>query len=274
MMNNEKKVSTAGSKKKIVIAAMVIIVIIFVAVGAALVNLSAPSTSINQGGEDTEEAHKDMDFNMMFQSSVNKSLEILETDPDNLEALRSIASTYYMWAVQIHEGSMQSEYSDEELFQKSADYYERAVELDPSDLQTIAHLGYTYFDWAQHLNSGDNADKTKELYEKSIKAFDSAKAGEGNAITDEEVSNMTINKAIALLALDKVDEGIAILEELRLTDENNPTLLINLGIFYETKGDSTKAKECYESAHSIAHEAGNDDLASVAQERIDALSSK
>lgn len=276
-MSTEENKQTSGSKKKMLMGIIVVIVIICVAVGAALMNgTSSPAEhedSPAQSEETGESSMENMDFDKMFQSSLDTALEALDADPENATLLAEVASTYYMWAVQVHESSMKSTHSAEELYQKSAEYYEKATEIDPSNLQTKAHLGYTYFGWAQSVSTTATADtdQAKELYGKSIELFDQAAEGAGDSISDAEVSNMTINKAIALFALGQLDEAITTLETHREKDKENATLLINLGIFYEAKEDTDKAVECYELAESIAQENGDENLASAAHQRKDVL---
>jgi len=56
------------------------------------------------------------------------------------------------------------------------------------------------------------------------------------------------NLAVKLLELKRYDEGIALLEELKVLDPNWRNVNKNLGLLYLGKGDDAKAAECFEAA--------------------------
>lgn len=277
---SEQKKSGGSAKTKLLIGAIAaVVVIIVVVVGVSLVN-PAPQTATPEATDivDTstegDSAHSDMDFDAMFEASVQKELEALIADPDDLEACLGAAEAYYMWATYIKDGFFSSMHNPDELFGKAAEYYQFALDIDNESIEAIMGMGYAAFDRAQYRSSSGSGseDERNELYQKGIDYFDKLLDHKDvNSFTDDEITNTVVNKSIALFALGKTDEAITLLEERKNEDADHARLFFNLGVFYETQENTDAAVECFDTAISLANEQGEEDLAAAAEKRRSAL---
>jgi tetratricopeptide (TPR) repeat protein len=83
------------------------------------------------------------------------------------------------------------------------------------------------------------------LFEKALKNFDAAVAA------DPKYGLARLNRAIALLNLQRVDEAKALLDSVVQENPKNPTALYNLGLMYKNSGDVEKAVDAFQHVTEI-----------------------
>jgi len=92
---------------------------------------------------------------------------------------------------------------------------------------------------AARQNNLGVAYMNQQLFEKGLKNFEAAIAA------DPEFSLGRLNRAIALLNLQRVDEAKALLDGVVQGNPKNPTAWYNLGLLYKNSGDVEKAVNAF-----------------------------
>jgi len=139
---------------------------------------------------------------------------------------------------------------------KAADLFYKAYLYDPADPFTLNNLGYI----SELQGQLDRADKFYKLAsEQGCTAnidLSSVKHLEGKpmnaAFADLKESPMRVNRmnvdAMHLLSENRASEAVALLEQARSLDPQNPYTLNNLGVAEESMGDFTAALNHYAAA--------------------------
>ena len=278
-MTEENKNGSSAKTKLLIGAVVVLAIITVVAIGLNLFNPASQTgsmgaTEVPEVSGDDSSAHSDMDFDAMFEASVQENLELLINDPNNLEACLEAADTYYMWVTYITDRFFTSTHNQDELFLKALEYYQFALDIEAENIKAIMGMGYTCFDYAQYMSSSDKgtAEERNKRYQDAITYFDMLLDHDNvDSYTEDEITNTLVNKSIALFALGETDEAIALLEDRKVKDANHVRLYINLGVYYEAQENIDAATECYDTAIALAKEQDETDLAATAEKRKSAL---
>src|SRR5258706_6158679 len=129
----------------------------------------------------------------------------------------------------------------------------------PTLLFLVAVLGLRLLGSSSYETSSDNksaveaarqnnlgvAYMNQELFEKGLKNFEAAIAA------DPKFSLGRLNRAIALLNLQRVDEAKALLDGVVQENPKNPTAWYNLGLLYKNSGDVEKAVDAFRHVTEI-----------------------
>jgi Tfp pilus assembly protein PilF len=98
---------------------------------------------------------------------------------------------------------------------------------------------------AARQNNLGVAYMNQQLFEKGLKNFEAAIAA------DPKFSLGRLNRAIALLNLQRVDEAKALLDGVVQENPKNPTAWYNLGLLYKNSGDVEKAVDAFRHVTEI-----------------------
>jgi Flp pilus assembly protein TadD len=85
----------------------------------------------------------------------------------------------------------------------------------------------------------------QQLFEKALKSFEAASA------QDPQLATARVNRGVALLNLQRVDEARTILEELVKKDPKDAHAWYNLGLFYKNSSDTDKAIAAFKHVTEI-----------------------
>jgi len=117
-------------------------------------------------------------------------------------------------------------------YSEAAEQYKKAISADPG--AGIYH------------NNLANVYRDQGKYEDAVREYDKAIS------LDAKLANAYINLAnMRIFNMDNVDEGIAVYEKALDIMPGNPSVLIQLGLAYEKKGDIDAAKESYRKVLAI-----------------------
>src|SRR5882672_12914944 len=114
---------------------------------------------------------------------------------------------------------------------------------------TLSLLGASSYESSSDTKSAGEAARqnnlgvaymNQQLFEKALKNFEAAIAA------DPKSGLARLNRAIALLNLQRVDEAKALLDGVVQENPKNPTAWYNLGLLYKNSGDVEKAVDAFQ----------------------------
>lgn len=125
------------------------------------------------------------------------------------------------------------------------DPLESKLAENDKDLATLLNLGNDYMAWASAASAyaldDASAKHVTELYDKAIGCFDSyLELNDSDAVK--------VDRALCCYYSGNADAGLADLEKLTQDSPDYGPAWANLGMLYESKGDTEKAKEAYQKA--------------------------
>src|SRR5437660_440756 len=98
---------------------------------------------------------------------------------------------------------------------------------------------------ASRLNNIGVAYMNQQLFEKALKAFDTA------AAKDPALEVATVNRGVALLNLQRIDEAKALLENEAKTNPKDAHAWYNLGLYYKNSADASAAVAAFRHVTEI-----------------------
>ncbi len=122
---------------------------------------------------------------------------------------------------------------------------------DPTSLTYMASLGNAYMDCATAMRSAsdasDESSTVEETFQSAVVYYDQyLDAVEGGAEAEaSSVSAVTVDRAVCEFYGGKADQAISDLEEFLDGTPDYAMGWLNLGIMYQSQGDTDKAKEAY-----------------------------
>jgi|GEM_PF-4188443 len=160
-------------------------------------------------------------------------------------------------------------------FQTTVDKESTAAASAATDSSKYTEVAAQYMAWLEYIQDGTitSAKSTSEL---ATQARDFYKKALDNNATQNDLSTDDYDKASVSYALatyyaGSTDDAISLLETFNQTTTNYPESWEYLGLLYEQKSDTAKAKECLQTALDLANSAQNTDLATQIQSEIDEL---
>ena len=139
-------------------------------------------------------------------------------------------------------------------------------DADSSNPVALLNLANGYFDWGDAAQSvaktDDEHQHARDLFTEAIKLYD-------QYLQDNPNSNSVIvDRAIAIFYTGDHTKAIAELEQFTVTNDSFAQAWANLGMFYETDGQTDNAKTAYQKAVDTATDSS---VKAYAQEHLDAL---
>lgn len=146
-----------------------------------------------------------------------------------------------------------------------------AAESDAGDTVTDdpLTLANNYFDMGM---SAMNSAQTAEDQQKAQDVFKQAIAHYDEYLQDNTSSAAEVDRAICVFYSGEHEQAIADLEAFVERDPSFAPAWANLGMFYESHGDTAKAKKAYQKAIAAASEDDAYGVGDYAEQRLDALS--
>ena len=139
-------------------------------------------------------------------------------------------------------------------------------DADSSNPVALLNLANGYFDWGDAAQSvaktDDERQHARDLFSKAIELYD-------QYLQDNPNSNSVIvDRAIATFYTGDHKKAIAALEEFTASNDSFAQAWANLGMFYETDGQTDNAKSAYQKAIDTATDSN---VKAYAQEHLNAL---
>ena len=132
-----------------------------------------------------------------------------------------------------------------ETYSKKAEKYEKRLASDPKNLAALLNAGQTYMNWGYGISYSATTDPEKayvnEVLTKAIEYFD-------RYLAINDAKSVKVDKALCKSSMGKTDEAIQELEAMSAQDATFPLVWANLGMLYQTKGDTEKATNAYQKA--------------------------
>ncbi|MDR3307670.1 MAG: tetratricopeptide repeat protein, partial [Coriobacteriales bacterium] len=150
------------------------------------------------------------------------------------------------------------------MYESTLEKYQQAVKDDPSNYTNFERLGNVAFDWATSISTGEMAPSTHaaaELYTIAIDAY-------SKRLKLQASPDVSVDRAIATFYNGDEAGAIALMEDYTKDDPYFAPAWANLGKFYESEEDYSKARECYEKALAANPDAS---MQEFAQEGLDNL---
>ena len=126
---------------------------------------------------------------------------------------------------------------------KKAEKYEKRLASDPKNLAALLNAGQTYMNWGYGISYSATTDAEKgyvnDVLKKAIEYFDRYLA-----LNDSKA--VKVDRALCKSSMGDTDAAIQELEAMSKEDSTFPLVWANLGMLYQTKGDSEKASEAYQ----------------------------
>ena len=139
-------------------------------------------------------------------------------------------------------------------------------DADSNNPVALLNLANGYFDWGDAAQSvaktDDERQHARDLFAKAIELYD-------QYLQDNPNSNSVIvDRAIAIFYTGDHKKAIAALEEFTASNDSFAQAWANLGMFYETDGQTDKATSAYQKAIDTATDSN---VKAYAQEHLNAL---
>ena len=196
----------------------------------SLAPIFAGSMQKNSSSEQTNQEQKDGASNSeAAKTEENKdenakmpATELAERVPDN-ETIKTSTNTYA----------------------KKAEKYEKRLATDPKNLAALLNAGQTYMNWGYGISYSATADAEKsyvnDVLNKAIEYFD-------RYLALNDAKSVKVDRALCKSSMGDTDGAIKDLEAMSAEDPAFPLVWANLGMLYQTKGDSEKATQAYQKA--------------------------
>jgi tetratricopeptide (TPR) repeat protein len=166
----------------------------------------------------------------LWANSINKGFTIKDENPKEAYEYYDIAQKLYPDSIAAYEYAIDLAYKTQN-YEKLKEYYAKIIEVNKNPTW--------YSNWAWVLSNIDkNDEKALEVIQKGRKEFPT----NGKLMEDE------IN---SFIALKRIDEAQAKMEQAIQTDTKNPLLYFNLGTIYAKKGNDVKSLELYNQALAL-----------------------
>lgn len=132
-----------------------------------------------------------------------------------------------------------------ETYSKKAEKYEKRLASDSKNLAALLNAGQTYMNWGYGISYSASTDPEKsyvnEILTKAVEYFD-------RYLALNDAKSVKVDKALCKSTMGNTDEAIRDLEALSAEDATFPLVWANLGMLYQTKGDTEKASNAYQKA--------------------------
>ena len=234
---------TKRTQVVVVVTAMVLVVILAAVVlsGAFTPKASsAPAPDAGSAQQEQQSAAKDSDSN----SSAESSATVTDANGNTLSTMDEVNATYGT-----AERNLQTTY-----------------DADSSNPVALLNLANGYFDWGDAAQSvaktDDERQHARDLFSKAIELYD-------QYLKDNPNSNSVIvDRAISIFYAGDHKKAIAALEEFTASNDSFAQAWANLGMFYQTDGQTDKAKDAYQKAVDTATDSN---VKTYAQQNLEAL---
>ena len=234
---------TKRTQVVVVVTAMVLVVILAAVVlsGAFTPKASsAPAPDAGSAQQEQQSAAKDSDSN----SSTETSATVTDANGNTLSTMDEVNATYGT-----AERNLQTTY-----------------DADSSNPVALLNLANGYFDWGDAAQSvaktDDERQHARDLFSKAIELYD-------QYLKDNPNSNSVIvDRAISIFYAGDHKKAIAALEEFTASNDSFAQAWANLGMFYQTDGQTDKAKDAYQKAVDTATDSS---VKTYAQQNLEAL---
>ena len=234
----------------VVVTAMVLVVILAVVVLSGAFTPKASSTpaadtgSAQQTATQTQQDRQSSAADSDSDSSTEASSTVTDANGNTLSTMDDVNATYGT-----AERNLQATY-----------------DADSSNPVALLNLANGYFDWGDAAQSvaktDDERQHARDLFNKAIDLYD-------QYLKDNPNSNSVIvDRAIAIFYAGDHKKAIAALEEFTASNDSFAQAWANLGMFYETDGQTDKAKTAYQKAVDTATDSN---VKAYAQEHLGAL---
>ena len=132
-----------------------------------------------------------------------------------------------------------------ETYAKKAEKYERRLASDPKNLAALLNAGQTYMNWGYGISYSASSDAEKayvnDVLKKANEYFD-------RYLALNDSKSVKVDRALCKSSMGDTDAAIKDLEAMSAEDPTFPLVWANLGMLYQTKGDSEKASNAYQKA--------------------------
>lgn len=139
-------------------------------------------------------------------------------------------------------------------------------DADSSNPVALLNLANGYFDWGDAAQSvaktDDEKQHARDLFNKAIGLYDQYLDANPNS------NSVIVDRAIAIFYAGDHKKAIAQLEEFTAGNDSFAQAWANLGMFYQTDGQTDKAKAAYQKAVDTATDSN---VKAYAQENLEAL---
>lgn len=132
-----------------------------------------------------------------------------------------------------------------ETYAKKAEKFERRLASDPKNLAALLNAGQTYMNWGYGISYSATNDAEKgyvnDVLTKAIEYFD-------RYLAIDDAKSVKVDRALCKSTKGETDAAIQELEAMSKEDPTFPLVWANLGMLYQTKGDTEKASAAYQKA--------------------------
>ena len=153
----------------------------------------------------------------------------------------------------------------DEKYQPLVDALEAKLSSDPQNLATLLNLGKDYMAWGVTVRYSGSTSHANELLEKAISYYD-------QYLALKDSGAVRVDRALCQYYEEETSEATQALEQLTQDMPDYGPAWANLGMLYESAGNSDQAREAYQKAQ----EADADDeygAKTYATQRISAMDS-
>ena len=241
---------TKRTQVVVVVTAMVFVVILAVVVLSGAFTPKASSTptadagSAQQTATQTQQSQQGSTAESSSDTSAESSATVTDANGNTLSTMDEVNATYGT-----AERNLQATY-----------------DADSSNPVALLNLANGYFDWGDAEQSMAKSDHerqhARDLFNKAIELYD-------QYLKDNPNSNSVIvDRAISIFYAGDHKKAIAVLEEFTASNDSFAQAWANLGMFYQTDGQTDKAKTAYQKAVDTATDSN---VKTYAQQNLEAL---
>ena len=229
MADSSKKEKELGGRKmstgtKIVVGIFAVVMALSMML-PSLAPIFAGSMQKNSSSEQGQEQKDGQSGSEEAKTDENKdakmpSTELAERVPEN-ETIKTSTDTYA----------------------KKAEKYEKRLASDPNNLAALLNAGQAYMSWGYGISYSATTDAEKgyvnDVLKKAIEYFD-------RYLALNDSKSVKVDRALCKSSMGDTDAAIQELEAMSAEDPTFPLVWANLGMLYQTKGDSEKASNAYQ----------------------------